>query len=737
MKFVEVFGNAKYVKAKDGYQFPYIRKNFFVKKAIKSATVTVSVLGFCELYLNGKKLTDDLYVFPYTQYNKQSQEDVGYSTDPFFDDDIRYTIGYVRFDVREFLTAGDNAFGVIVAGGWYRSGFDKHGGYRNYGDTKTCFRIQIEYTDGETEEVLSGEDCRYQESFLTEAGIFHEEHDERKEIVDFSTPSYDDSAWGQVVLEEAPFAEYRENDCPQNKIIRFITPTLIKRTDEYAVYDVGENTTGYAVLRAEGVPCGAEIGCQYSEVLDEGNEINEFHSYSQISRFISDGRKEHFIRFTWHGFRYFKVWSSTGEVSCERCAVVHADVKNTSRFDSDNEILNWIYTSYVNSQQQNYQCGLPTDCPQIERKGYTGDGQLLADLGMMLFDSKRLYKKWMQDISDCQDRKSGFVHHTAPCFVGCGGGPGGWGIAIINVPYAYYRAFGDKEVLSWLYPQMKEYLRFMKESSRSGLVERRRKGWCLGDWESPRGRDGLLPPPFVNTCFYIIALKTMTEIAGILGEEQDIDGYQAEIQRLIVAVNKQYYNSKTGDYCDGDQGANAIALKAGLGDARTAQNLANRYDDLQEFDTGIFATKLLIEQLCETGNADVALKMLTSKKECSYYTWMSEGATTLYESWKNARSHNHPMFGSVVQYFFQYFLGITQGKDSCAYEKIYIRPVKVKGLNRVNGSLQTAAGEISVSAEYTENGAKFIVNVPKNTKAEFVYGEYIQALNAGETVINI
>ena len=95
------------------------------------------------------------------------------------------------------------------------------------------------------------------------------------------------------------------------------------------------------------------------------------------------------------------------------------------------------------------------------------------------------------------------------------------------------------------------------------------------------------------------------------------------------------------------------------------------------------------------------------------------------------------MFGSVVQYFFQYFLGITQGKDSCAYEKICIRPVKVKGLNRVSGSLQTAAGEISVSAEYTENGAKFIVNVPKNTKAEFVYGEYIQALNAGETVINI
>ena len=213
MKFVEVFGNAKYIKAKDGYQFPYVRKNFFVKKAVKNATVTVSVLGFCELYLNGKKLTENLYVFPYTQYNKQTPDDVGFSDDnPFFYDDIRYTIGYVRFDVGNYLQAGNNAFGVIVAGGWYRTGKDKHGGFRNYGDTKTCFRIQIEYTDGETEEVLSGEDCRCQESFLTEAGIFHEEQDERKEIVDFSTPSYDDSAWGQVVLEEAPFAEYRENE---------------------------------------------------------------------------------------------------------------------------------------------------------------------------------------------------------------------------------------------------------------------------------------------------------------------------------------------------------------------------------------------------------------------------------------------------------------------------------------------------------------------------------------------
>ena len=738
MKFVEVFGNAKYVKATDGCQFPYIRKKFFVKKAVKSATLTVSVLGFCELYINGKKLTDDLYLFPYTQYNKQTPADVGMSEDAsFFKDDIRYTIGYVCFDVRNLLQAGDNAFGVLVAGGWYRSGEDKHGGFRNYGDTKTCFRLQMEYEDGEREEVLSDGDCLFKESFLTESGIFHEEQDERKEVEDFSAPSLDDSAWGKVALEEAPSSEYRENDCPQNKIIRWVIPKLVKRTDEYAVYDAGENVTGYPILITENVPCGAEIFCQHSEALDENGDINQFHSYAQISRFISDGRKRHFIRFTWHGFRYFKVWATKGELSCERCAVVHADVKNTSRFESDNELLNWIYNSYVNSQLQNYQCGMPTDCPQIERKGYTGDGQLLADLGMMLFDSRRLYKKWLQDISDCQDRTSGFVHYTAPCFVGCGGGPGGWSSAIINVPYSYYRAYGEKEILAWLYPQMKEYLRFMKESSPNGLVEHRREGWCLGDWESPRGRDGLLPPAFVNTCFYIDALKKCAEIAGVLGEVWDIGGFEAEIQRLSAAVNEAYFAPQTGDYCKGDQGANAIAIKAGLGDSRTAENLAKRYEELQEFDTGIFATKLLIEKLFESGNQDAAFKMLTSEKECSYYSWKKQGATTLYESWKNARSYNHPMFGSVVQYFFEYFLGIRQEKGGAAYKKVRISPVKTTGLNRVCGSLQTVAGEISVCAEYAENQAKFTVKIPQNTEAEFVYGSHRQPLSAGETVIEL
>ncbi len=740
MKFIDVFGKAEYVAATNNYQFPYVRKSFDLDKPVKRATLLVSVLGFGELYLNGKKLTEDLYLFPYTQYNKQSIEDVNeyYAQDPFFNDDISYTISYNTFDVKSFLKKGKNVFGVIVSGGWYRSGKDKHGGFRNYGSTKVCFRIKIEFEDGEQQEIFSDEDCRWQESFLMEGGIFHESQDERKEIIDFSEVAYDDSHWNKVRLASIPEeSKFRLNDCPANKIIRYVDAKCVKSTDEYAIYDVGETITGFPILESENVQQGDTIFCVYSEELDENGELNEFHSYNQNTSFISDGRKTHHLRFTWHGFRYIKVWATKGKVSCKVCAVVHADVKNTSTFDSDSPLLNWIYKAYVNSQLENYQCGLPTDCPQIERKGYTGDGQLLADLGMMLFDSKKLYRKWIRDIADCQDAKTGFVHYTAPCFIGCGGGPGGWSIAIISVPYAYYKAYGDKEILVELYPKMRKYLQFMQASSPNGLVEKIREGWCLGDWESPRGRNGLLPPEFVNTCFYILALKQMINIAKVLAKTEDVAAYEKRIQELSESVNARFYNSATGDYCENDQGANAIALKAGLGDVRTAENLAKRYDHLCEFDTGIFATKYLIEMLMEHGYQEIAYKMLTSEKECSYSSWKKQGATTLFESWRNARSYNHPMFGSVVQYFFNYLLGIRQTEDSAAYRKVEIKPLEVNALKKISGSLQTANGKISVSMERLENATRFIIYIPENVQAHFTYKGESRTLQIGENQIII
>ena len=85
---------------------------------------------------------------------------------------------------------------------------------------------------------------------------------------------------------------------------------------------------------------------------------------------------------------------------------------------------------------------IPSDCPHRERLGYTGDGQVCAEAAMLPMDCREFYRKWIRDILDCQDPGSGHVQHTAP-LMGGGGGPGGWGCAIVLVPWAYWRLYGE------------------------------------------------------------------------------------------------------------------------------------------------------------------------------------------------------------------------------------------------------------------------------------------------------
>ena len=81
-----------------------------------------------------------------------------------------------------------------------------------------------------------------------------------------------------------------------------------------------------------------------------------------------------------------------------------------------------------------------------------------------MLDAERFYRKWIGDISDCQDRITGHVQYTAP-YTTCGGGPGGWGCAIVVVPYTFYRQYGDPQPMAELYPQMLRYFDYLEAHS--------------------------------------------------------------------------------------------------------------------------------------------------------------------------------------------------------------------------------------------------------------------------------
>jgi alpha-L-rhamnosidase len=271
---------------------------------------------------------------------------------------------------------------------------------------------------------------------------------------------------------------------------------------------------------------------------------------------------------------------------------------------------------------------------------------------MLLADSKKMYRKWMQDIADCQDIYTGHVQHTAP-FRGGGGGPGGWGGAIVFVPYSFYKFYKDKSFLEKYYQNMLNFLDYMELRSENGLVVREELGgWCLGDWCSP-GNKNLIPEPFVNTYFLIKAFKQVIEISEVLGE--DTSELKSRLEKIITSFKKAYYSEATGTFCSSLEASDAYAYDIGLGDERTLKAIVDKYETLGEFDTGIFGTDILIRVLCENGYKDLARKLLTSEKENTFYNMKKHGATTLWENWNGEASHSHPMFGAVVQYIVKYF----------------------------------------------------------------------------------
>lgn len=735
---MENFKNLKFISASENYNTPYIRAIHNINN-IKKVTISVVCLGFYEFYCNGSKISKELYNVPYSQYDKQTENDVPphLSKNSFLTETINCTNYVMQFDITESVVKGENCIGFLLAGGWFVPNYDLYSSTRtfsNKANTAVSYVIEAENEVGEVERFYSTNNAKWSKSFLIDSGVFHEEQNENEEIKNFSLTSYDDSVWENTIERNAPISRYLHCDYPLNNIIRIEKPKLILEKDNYKIYDVGRNITGFPVVLGK-ITKGRKIDCYYSEEFVD-NDLDSETSYKQHTSFICDGRNEHCLRFTWHGFRYFKiVCDEIEKINVEQCCVVHAAVKNTSEFVCDNNILNWIYNTYVETQLQNYQCGVPTDCPHIERKGYTGDGQLLANLGILLFDSKKIYRKWLNDISDCQDEISGHVQYTAPNWIGAGGGPGGWGIAIVSVPYMYYKHYGDVQVLEEFYPKIKKYLGYLETHSEKGIVVRAEEGaWCLGDW-SFYDKSKIISEGFVNTYFYVKALEFSIKIAKVLKYEIDIPAFENKITMLKEAINQKYYDEITGNYCENLQGGNAFALDIGLGDKRTIDNLVADYEDRGFLDTGIFGTEILIKVLFERNFQDLAVKLLTSKKANTYSDWMRKGATTLYEHWDGERSHNHPMFGSVVCSFYEYILGIKN--LDAAFNNVVIQPKTCNDIKQAKGKISTTQGIISVEFNRFEKHTEYIVSLPKGVNGELIVENTKYILTNGVNVYKI
>ena len=692
----EIFGAAEWVAFGADAVSVNARKAFCVNNTIAKAEITVIGLGFFELYLNGKKVSDDLFLPLNTDYHARRLQR---ANGPFAEV-THHRVYATKYDVTSFIVGGENCLGVMLGNGWYADPYQER-----FGEKKLIFRLMLTFADGRAEEILSDESVRWQPGFVTRYRLTKgETHDYTGYDDNWCLPGFDDAGWGRAVVCGFPETEYGFSDCPPDRVERVITPTVIRSEPGAKVYDIGLNTTGTPILRLTG-GAGEIVHVLFAEEKTDGNDVTEDACcWGQLSEFISDGKeREVRLRFTWCACRYFKV---TGPAEVLGFARIFADVKPHASFTSSDETLNWLFDAFVNTQLSNMHAGIPSDCPHLERRGYTGDGELAADAAMFALDARRFYDKWLWDISDCQDRLTGHVQYTAP-YTHSGGGPGGWGCAIVHVPFVYWQHYGDLTWMGRLYPQMREYFRFLDDHSENGLITSDVPDeWCLGDWCTARRI--AIPAPFVNNYFYIRSIDEILTCAEAMElPAEDVARLREKRKFLADVLAREYYDAATGDFACNVQGANAFAVDLGLGDERAFANLAAFYEALGMFDTGIFGTDILIRVLFAHGRGDLAFRLLTGNKLFSFERIRRAGSTTLWEYWTGRRSHSHPMFGAVAAYLFRYLLGVRPPEVPGG--AIRIEPVDPGCDASFTGTVSLCGERFAVSVSYEGDSARFEV----------------------------
>lgn len=691
----------------EGCDSPLIKKSVMLTTVV-DASIDICVLGFFELYINGRKVSEDLLTPVCSQYKTTPGDDLLYPLNDVFADARIY---YNSYDIKDYLAEGENTFEFYLGNGWYNQKDRTIEGKFAFGDPKMCFEVNFCDADGNRGKIVSDETLLWKRSYIKYNNIFYgERHDYRADE--------NKDEFKNVSLCEAIDVKMCLQECPSDKVIRKIVPKLLKNHGRKRVYDCGENITGWVSFKSN--KATRDVVITFAEEINSDCTLDyDSTGYEskmlqmQKDEFVLDGIERYCRpKFTWHGFRYFEFEGEAEEITVE---VVHADVSPKAEFNCDNDLLNRLFDACRRSLLGNMHCGVISDCPHRERIGYTGDGQNTADVSMLMLDADEFYRKFIRDIADTQDVKTGRIQNTAP-FYGGGGGPGGWGCAIITIPYMHYKHYGDPLILKQYYPNMIKYIEFMKDRCKNNLVSANEdEHWImgLGEWGTE-----VIPPKipheYVNTYFLVKSLMYMSEIADVIGEPSD--DFVKSIDVYKDALRKNFYDESENTYCSGINGADAFAADIGLADDECIKNLNKKYEN-NRFDTGIFGTALLVDVLFKNGYEDTAMKLLTEEGPNTFYEHHIDfGATTLWENWRGG-SHNHHMFGAVVSNFFYNMLGIKLEKN--IGNDIVIEPKIPRKINYAYASVKTRIGTISVTCKKDGGETVFEVYLPQ--KGSFVY----------------
>jgi alpha-L-rhamnosidase len=694
----------------------YFRKKIRIEGNPRNARAYISGLGYYELYINGEKVGDHLLSPNQTNYDKRQ-------VNSFYNDRIAnmsMRVLYVTYDITGHLQKGENIVSVILGNGWYFQNEREEYLPVCYDTPRFIAQLEIENHQNEKQVFVSNRSWKIGNGPITDNNLyFGETYDARLEVPDWDMRSFDDSMLDNAAVVQAPEGKLYAQMSPPDRVVATIHPVAIStpRAGVYR-YDFGTMFSGWVKLKVKG-----ERGKRITLIFREDNDI----TYEQSDTYIlkGEGVEEWEPRFTWHSFRYLDVIGAESIIPLDHIVgkVVHTDVGEVGSFKSSNELFNKIVTDYKRTQLDNMHGGVPTDCPHRERRGYTGDGQIAAQAAILNLDMKSFYTKWLNDIADSQNQKTGLVPNTAPFHHGMLGSVP-WGSAYILIPWYMYLYYGDTAILKKHYDGMTKFMHYLHSiRDEDGLVVEIE----LGEWVPPAPTK--IPPSFVSSAFYYHNLTLMTKIANMVDKNSDSELFMARAEKLKHAFNERYLNVHENSYSIGYQGANVFPLAFGLVPEELVEKVFNslvhniEVNTKGHFDTGMMGTPYLLEVLTKHGRTDLAYTVMNQRDFPSYGYNIERGATTLWETWSGKDSHSHPMFGSVCAWFYRGLAGINPDPENPGFKHTIIKPNAVDELDFVEATHHSMYGEIASNWRYDDG--KFTLNIripPNSTASVFVPG---------------
>lgn len=683
-----------------------LRNEFELDKAIESAKLYITGLGFYEAQINGQKTGDFVLATAKTPYHKH--------------------ILYDTYDVTNQLKQGVNAIGIHLGNGWYDPYKRWWKEYRMqwFGYKKALAQLHVTYQDGSTTIMNSDESWKTTRGPVLFNCVYDGElYDANKEIPGWAMPEFDDSEWSKAVLMDKPAAKLFSHIMPANKIDETRKPVKITEPKPgMKVYDLGQNFTGWVKINMKGEK-GDTLKIRFSEELYENGTLNftcNERAKATVDYVLKGGERETYEpQFTYFGFQFVEITSSGSMpemIDLEGCVIYSAN-KTIGQFASGHELINKMHHATVWSQKSNM-LSYPMDCPQRdERLGWMGDAQVTAEEAMFNFDMALFYKNWFRGIRANQDEATGDIPIISPRPYIKDEGVG-WSSTFITMVWNNYQYYGDPQILEENYEAMKRYVEYLGQISSDHIVP---KGW-IGDWGSAvKGwKEG--QPESVSTAFYFYNTTILQKAAMALDKPRD----EKELMDLTAVIknayNKAYFDQETNDYNDGSQMANAFPLYLGLvAEENVDAVLKNLIHDIEELNdthltTGVLGTKYLMDALSLSERSDVAWSLAT---QTTYPSWaeMMKRFNTMCEFWTLKQSHNHVMMGSIDAWFYKNLSGIQLIEEKPAFKEFIIKPHLADGLDHAQASTDTYRGKVSSAWKKTENGINHDIEVPFNCSA--------------------